>query len=568
MIHTSKSTKRSSIIFAVDFRKAFDSLNHSFIDTCLEALNFGPSFRSWVRLFFNDRATYLLMNGFMEDKIELQQGVPQGDILSPLIFNIVVEMLLLKVGYTTSLEGVILPTTSLEGVVLPTGESRVESYADDTTIGIKRDEYNLRTLIMIINDFKNISGLSANIDKTHVIPVGPIDDPSIVLYPELNFNWTSSFCLLGFVIDNKLENLHLNAEKRLLKVQSLIVTWERRNLTTSGKVHIAKALLLSQLVYYMQVLDLSENFLMRTEEILFRYIKGKTKRNWLSRDIIITPKMKGGLGFFKIIDFYYAQKCTTLRRYAKEVTDDLWCDMLDHCLSLTPATRANIFKWGDLRLLEAAKRAPPTLKSCFIGLSRLTKTFPTDPSTGDNSWACQPLFENSNILPPTTGHGPTGGQRLPLYPKSYGLPSDTNLRVIDLFMGDGKKVTRESLQDKLQTQFPGIQVMENTHLRLIWLCPYICGLGIKFNGQKRVFPNTAPLLNRNPPLYSHPTITSLILKLKKGSRIFLKCLNRSADFLTENHLESWQRLMEDPSITKDDLRRAYKMAQSNLFNGK
>ena len=558
MIHTSKSTKRSSLIIAVDFRKAFDSLNHSFIDTCLDALNFGPSFRSWVKLFFNDRATYLLMNGFMEDKINLQQGVPQGDILSPLIFNIMVEILLLKVGYTTS----------LDGVVLPTGESRVESYADDTTIGIKRDENNLRTLIKIINDFKNISGLAANIDKTHVIPVGPIDDPSIILCPELKLNWTSSFCLLGFVIDNKLENLHLNAEKRLLKVQSLIVTWERRNLTTSGRVHIAKALLLSQLVYYMQVLDLSENFLMRTEEILFRYIKGKTKRNWLSRDIIITPKIKGGLGFFKIIDFYYAQKCTTLRRYAKEVTDDLWCDMLDHCLSLTPATRTDIFKWGDLRLLEAAKRAPPTLKSCFVGLARLTKAFPTDPSTGDNSWACQPLFENSNIMPPTTGHGPTGGQRLSLHPRSYGLPSETNLRVIDLFMGDGKKVTRESLQDKLQNQFPGIQIVENTHLRLIWLCPYICGLGIKFNGQKRVFPNTAPLLNRNPPLYSHPSITSLIFKLKKGSRIFLKCLNRSADFLTENHLESWQRLMEDPSITKDDLRRAYKMAQCNLFNGK
>ena len=166
MIHTSRSTKRSALIIAVDFRKAFDSLNHSFIDTCLEALNFGPSFRSWVKLFFNDRVTYLLMNGFMEEKIELQQGVPQGDILSPLIFNIVVEILLLKVGYTTN----------LEGVVFPTGESRVESYADDTTIGIKR-ENNLRTLIKIISDFKNISGMSANIDKTHVIPVGPIDDP-------------------------------------------------------------------------------------------------------------------------------------------------------------------------------------------------------------------------------------------------------------------------------------------------------------------------------------------------------------------------------------------------------
>ena len=110
--------------------------------------------------------------------------------------------------------------------------------------------------------------------------------------------------------------------------------------------------------------------------------------------------------------------------------------------------------------------------------------------------------------------------------------------------------------------------MENTHLRLTWLCPYICGIGKKFNGQERIFPDTAPLLVRNPPLQSHPSITSLILKIKKGSRLYLKCLNRSSDFLTANHLESWQRLMEDPSITKDDLRRAYKMAQSNLFNGK
>ena len=148
----------------------------------------------------------------------------------------------------------------------------------------------------------------------------------------------------------------------------------------------------------MQVLDLSENFLARTEEILFKYIKGKTKRNWLSKNIITTPKTKGGLGFFNIIDFYYAQKCTTLRRYAKEVTDDLWCDLLDQCLSVTPATRMNIFKWGDLRLLDFSAKVPPTLKPCFIALSKFTKSFPTDPRSGDDSWACQPLFEKNIIM--------------------------------------------------------------------------------------------------------------------------------------------------------------------------
>ena len=109
MIQSARTNKRSSLIIAVDFKKAFDSLNHSFIDSCLQALNFGPSFRNWVKLFLNDRATYLLMNGFMEEKIELQQGVPQGDILSPLIFNIVVEFLLLKIGYSNHITGVFFP---------------------------------------------------------------------------------------------------------------------------------------------------------------------------------------------------------------------------------------------------------------------------------------------------------------------------------------------------------------------------------------------------------------------------------------------------------------------------
>ena len=152
-------------------------------------------------------------------------------------------------------------------------------------------------------------------------------------------------------------------KKKLQKVQSLIVTWERRNLTTSGRVHIAKSLFLSQLVYCMQVLDLNENFLERTQEILFRYIKGKTKRNWLSKDLITTPKSKGGLGFFNITDLYYAQKCNTLRRYVKNVTDNLWCDLLDNALSLTPTTRQRILQWGDIILTIASQKVFPCLKA-------------------------------------------------------------------------------------------------------------------------------------------------------------------------------------------------------------
>ena len=42
----------------------------------------------------------------MGEKITLEQGVPQGDVLSPYIFNIAVEFLLLKITNTKTIEGV------------------------------------------------------------------------------------------------------------------------------------------------------------------------------------------------------------------------------------------------------------------------------------------------------------------------------------------------------------------------------------------------------------------------------------------------------------------------------
>ena len=105
IIEQAGKAKRSALLVAMDFKKAFDSINHQFIDSCPETFNFVPSSRAWVKLFFNGRDTYLLMHGYTEDKIRLEQGVPQGDILFPLIFNIVVQFFLLKIGFPHKISG-------------------------------------------------------------------------------------------------------------------------------------------------------------------------------------------------------------------------------------------------------------------------------------------------------------------------------------------------------------------------------------------------------------------------------------------------------------------------------
>ena len=133
-------------------------------------------------------------------------------------------------------------TSLIEGIKFARMESRAETYADDTTIIIKRTEANLRNLVNIIQNFAKVSGLQANLDKTSVTPLG--DNFSIAaedqICKDLKLKWVTEFTLLGITFDSRLQNLYQNFEIKILKVESMIEKWKRRNLTLRGRVAIAK----------------------------------------------------------------------------------------------------------------------------------------------------------------------------------------------------------------------------------------------------------------------------------------------------------------------------------------
>ena len=70
------------------------------------------------------------MGGHLTEKIYLVQGVPQGDVISPYIFILTVEILLIKINYTKN----------LKGITYGKSEGRSETFANDTTIYIERSE--------------------------------------------------------------------------------------------------------------------------------------------------------------------------------------------------------------------------------------------------------------------------------------------------------------------------------------------------------------------------------------------------------------------------------------------
>ena len=75
-------------------------------------------------------------------------------------------------------------------------EFKSQNFADDTNLTIAREEESLRNCIKYIKEFKKISGLAANLDKTNVISFGKLFNPGNQKCHDLEVNWTDSFRLL------------------------------------------------------------------------------------------------------------------------------------------------------------------------------------------------------------------------------------------------------------------------------------------------------------------------------------------------------------------------------------
>ena len=110
--------KESALILLIDFKKAFYSISHTFIYNTLKTLGFGNYILCWVRTFLTQRKAQILLGGHLTDSIPLEQGVPQGDIISPYIFILMVEILLIKITKTKNIKGIIYALSEAKAKLL------------------------------------------------------------------------------------------------------------------------------------------------------------------------------------------------------------------------------------------------------------------------------------------------------------------------------------------------------------------------------------------------------------------------------------------------------------------
>ena len=78
---------RRTVAMAVDFSKAFDTVNHTALLRSLTSTSLPPNDLRWLFTYLRGRTASCSYNRVDSARIILHLGVPQGSILSPLLFN-------------------------------------------------------------------------------------------------------------------------------------------------------------------------------------------------------------------------------------------------------------------------------------------------------------------------------------------------------------------------------------------------------------------------------------------------------------------------------------------------
>ncbi|XP_053575382.1 lon protease homolog 2, peroxisomal [Bombina bombina] len=134
-------------IVAIDAAKAFDSVYFSHLFTSLNKFGFRDNFPNFIKNLYTCPHTRLIVNNSLSSNIIIERGTRQGCPLSPLLFNIAIESLAIRIRQ------------NIEGVRIGEHEMKAALYADDILLYISNTKVNIPQLFSIIDQFGSFSGI-------------------------------------------------------------------------------------------------------------------------------------------------------------------------------------------------------------------------------------------------------------------------------------------------------------------------------------------------------------------------------------------------------------------------
>ncbi|KAK1584321.1 hypothetical protein Q3G72_031946 [Acer saccharum] len=321
--------KKGFVAWKIDFAKAYDKLQWSFICNVLKDVGIGGSLLKLIMWCISSVSFKIAMNGEVTDSFNPGCGIRQGDPLSPHIFVLCMEKLShlinqkLRVGLWKS-------------VKISRGGPEVSHlfFADDLILFGQASITQAETMRECLDTFCEFSGQQVSFPKSRVFCSNNIREGAARAIARV----------CGSPITHDLGNylgvplIHSRVTNQTYrdlveKTQRRLAAWKSETLSMAGRTTLIKAVTSALPIYTMQSVKLPSEICLKLDKINRDFLWGHTTTknaiHLVKWENVCLPRRNGGLGIKKTKSMNQALLAKIGWRILRN-DDGIWCRLLQH----------------------------------------------------------------------------------------------------------------------------------------------------------------------------------------------------------------------------------------------
>lgn len=288
-----KRKNKQSMIFKVDFEKAYDSVRWDFLMEVLKKFGFGDRWCSWIQGCLVSSKGSVLVNGSPTSEFQFYKGLKQGDPLSPFRFLLIMESLHLSVQW-------VVDAGLFKGISICSSLKLSHLfYADDAIFMGQWSETNINTIVKVLDCFHQASGLRINIHKIKIMGLSVSNDKVTQAAAKIGCaSFKTPFWYLGTKVGGAMSRIK-SWEEIVSKFKSRLSKWKMKTLSIGGRMTLIKSVLNSLPTYHMSIYKVPKKIINSLESIRCHFFNGidhlSKKPIWIKWEKVLAPIDKGGL---------------------------------------------------------------------------------------------------------------------------------------------------------------------------------------------------------------------------------------------------------------------------------
>lgn len=156
IVETRKKQKLSTFCTFIDFRKAYDFIGRSLLWNKLDSMGIHGNMLQTIQSLYNLVSSCVRINSLTTEWFDVKCGFRQGCSLSPLLFNLFIDDLVVKIKAIG------------EGIDIDNDKVCILLYADDIVL-VAETENDLQLMLNVLSNWCTSNAIIVNHDKSNII---------------------------------------------------------------------------------------------------------------------------------------------------------------------------------------------------------------------------------------------------------------------------------------------------------------------------------------------------------------------------------------------------------------